>query len=171
MVNATTVLAAVGAVIVVQRLTELRLAARNEAWARGAGAVEHGRGHYPLFFVLHTAWLLAWPAEALLNGPALANGWIVWAAVFAVAEGLRYWAILTLGRRWNTRVLVVPDLTPIARGPYRLMRHPNYVAVVLELFAVPLMFGAVWTAAVASVLNGALLLGVRIPVENRALGR
>lgn len=155
--------------VVAQRLLELRVAKRNEAWARQRGAVEHGAGHYPLFFVLHTGWLLAWPVEAWLGGPHLAAGWPVALAAFALAQGLRYWAITSLGLRWNTRILVLPGEPRLRRGPYRFVPHPNYVAVIIELLAVPLCFGAWWTAAVVSGLNLALLLGVRIPAEVRAL--
>jgi methyltransferase len=156
-------------VVVVQRLTELRRARRNEGRARERGASEHGAGHYPAFFVLHVGWLVGWVSEAWLRGPSLSEAWLAWAAMFGGAQVLRYWAILTLGPRWNTRILVFPGLEPIARGPYRWLRHPNYVAVALELCAVPMVFGAWITAAVFSILNAALLLGVRIPAEERAL--
>lgn len=155
--------------IVAQRLLELRVAKRNEAWAREHGAVERGAGHYPLFFVLHTGWLLAWPVEAWLGGPRLAAGWWLALAAFGAAQLLRYWAITSLGRRWNTRILVLPGEPRLRVGPYRFVPHPNYVAVVIELAAAPLCFGAWWTAATVSVLNLALLLGVRIPAEARAL--
>ncbi|MCH9682174.1 MAG: hypothetical protein K0V04_12120 [Deltaproteobacteria bacterium] len=157
------------AVVVLQRLTELRLAKRNEAWARGRGAVEYGAGHYPVFFVLHTGWLLAWPLEAWLTGPQLATGFIGWLAMFAAAEMLRYWAITSLGRRWNTRILVLQGLPLVRRGPYRVIPHPNYLAVILELAALPLAFGAYWTAAVVGALNLVVLLAIRIPAERRAL--
>ncbi len=168
-VNATVALGTLLAVVVVQRLTELRLAKRNEAWARAQGAVEFGAGHYPLFFVLHTGWLLAWPAEAWLSGPRLAAGWPVFLALFVGAEALRYWAIGSLGQRWNTRILVLPGAPRIRRGPYRFVPHPNYVAVIVELAALPLLFGAWRTAAVVGVLNLVVLLGIRIPAEVRAL--
>ena len=169
MVNAGALVAILFAAIVAQRLVELRVAKRNEAWARQQGAKEYGAGHYPLFFVLHTGWLLAWPLEAWLSGPRLAVGWWASLGVFAAAQGLRYWAITSLGKRWNTRILVLPGEPLVDRGPYRYIPHPNYVAVVLELAAVPLVFGAWWTAGVVAVLNLALLLGVRIPAEVRAL--
>lgn len=165
----TIVLGALLAIIVVQRLTELRLARRNEAWVRAEGAVEVGARHYPLFFVLHTGWLLAWPLEAWRSGPTLAPWWGAALGVFVGAEALRYWAIGTLGKRWNTRILVLPSRPPIRRGPYRWLAHPNYVAVVLELAAAPLIFGAWWTAVVVGALNLALLLGIRIPAETAAL--
>jgi len=168
-VSPTLGIAGLWLVIVVQRLVELRIAKRNEAWAREQGAVEQGAGHYPLFFVLHTGWLLAWPVEAWLSGPALMDGWWLALAAFAVAQFLRYWAITSLGSRWNTRILVLPDAPRIRKGPYRFIPHPNYVAVIIELAAAPLVFGAWWTAGVVGVLNLALLLGIRIPAEVRAL--
>lgn len=156
-------------VVMVQRLTELRRARRNATWAQTRGAIEHGARHYPAFFVLHVGWIAGWIAEAWLRGPSLSPEWMAWGAVFLTAQLLRYWAIFTLGPRWNTRILVLPGLEPIARGPYRWLRHPNYVAVALELCAVPMVFGAWITALVASGLNAALLLAVRIPAEERAL--
>jgi methyltransferase len=169
MVSATVVLWALIGVVAVQRVSELRLARRNEAWARAQGAREYGASHYPAFFLLHGAWLLLWPLEAWRGGPTLAGVWWLWLLLFAAAEALRYWAIGTLGSRWNTRILVIPGLSPISRGPYRWLRHPNYVAVVIELAALPLVFGAWRTALVVGAANLALLLGVRIPAEMRAL--
>jgi len=163
-------LALMVAVIVTQRITELRRARANERWARSQGAVEVGAAHYPAFFVLHTAWLLGWIIEALLRGSGLTRAWPIWFLVFLGAEGLRYWAMSSLGRRWNTRILVLPGAPLVTRGPYRVLRHPNYVAVALELASVPLMFGAWVTALASSLLNAALLLAVRIPAEERALG-
>lgn len=171
MLPAHWILLAVCAAIGVQRLAELRLAKRNEAWAREQGAQEFGAKHYPLFFVLHTGWLIAFPLEAVLRGGGLGPYWWVFLLLFVAAQGLRYWAITTLGKRWNTRILILPEATVIETGPYRLVRHPNYVAVIVELVVVPLIFGATITALVASVLNAILLFGVRIPAENRALGR
>jgi methyltransferase len=154
--------------VAVQRVLELRLARRNETWARERGAVEHGASHYPLFFLLHGGWLVGLVVEALARDE-LSPLWPLWLGAFVLAQALRYWAIASLGRRWNTRVLVLPDAPLVRAGPYRWLRHPNYVAVVIELAALPLCFGALWTAAIAGVLNLALLLGVRIPCENRAL--
>ncbi|MGH1341402.1 MAG: isoprenylcysteine carboxyl methyltransferase family protein [Nannocystales bacterium] len=156
------------AVLLVQRMLELRVAKRNEAWARDQGATEFGAGHYPLFFVLHGGWMVGWLMEGW-SSATLPELWWAWVGVFGLAQGLRYWAIGTLGRRWNTRVLVLAGRAPIARGPYRFLPHPNYLAVALELAAVPLAVGASWTAVVATFLNAALLLGIRIPCEVRAL--
>jgi len=160
-------------VVVAQRVGELKLARRNEGWARAPGAREFGAGHYPLFFVLHGGWLIAWPIEASLRdgGAGLAPPPIAGLAIatFVLAQGLRYWSIASLGRRWNTRILVLADMRPIRSGPYRFIAHPNYLAVSLEIAALPLAFGANLTAAVASFANAVVLLGVRIPAETRAL--
>jgi methyltransferase len=155
--------------ITAQRLAELRLAQRNRHWALAAGAQEFGAGHYPLFFVLHTGWLMGWVAEAWQRRGRLSRVWRVWLALFVAAQGLRYWCITSLGRYWNTRILVIPGSKLVQRGPYRWLKHPNYVAVALELLSVPLMFGAWLTALLALGLNVALLLGIRIPAEEKAL--
>ena len=155
--------------VVAQRLLELRVARGNEAWARANGAVEYGREHYPLFFLLHSCWLLGLLLESLWRGATLGAGWPVWLLLYAVAQLGRYWAITSLGRYWNTRILIVPGGERVRRGPYRFLSHPNYAVVALELLSGPLIFGSWITALVASVLNAALLLGVRIPAEERAL--
>jgi methyltransferase len=152
-----------------ERLAELVVARRNERWSRAHGAVEAGAGHYPVMVVLHTGLLAGAVAEAVLGPrpflPAL--GWPMLALVVA-AQALRWWCIRTLGRQWNTRILVVPGLPRVAGGPYRLLPHPNYVAVVVEGAALPLVHTAWMTAAAFTVLNAALL-SVRIRAENRAL--
>ncbi|MGW6745678.1 isoprenylcysteine carboxyl methyltransferase family protein [Streptomyces sp. NPDC055025] len=161
----TVLVLAVGA----ERVAELVVARRNTRWSLERGAVERGQGHYPPMVVLHTALLLGCLAEVWLTGrpfaPAL--GWTMFAVAVA-AQGLRWWCIRTLGPRWNTRVLVVPGLPLVTGGPYRLLRHPNYVAVVAEGLALPLVHGAWITALVFTVLNAALLT-VRIRCENGAL--
>jgi len=101
-----------------------------------------------------------------LYGAAL---WPLWLGLFLAAQGLRYWCIATLGFRWNTRILVLPGVPPIRRGPYRLLRHPNYLAVTVEIVCGPLIFGAWATALVAGVADAWLLLAVRIPAEEEAL--
>jgi methyltransferase len=169
MVSVALYLALVGAVVVA-RLVELRVARRHLSWARERGGVESGAGHYPVMVALHTALLLGCVVEVLLlDRPFLP--WLGWQmlALLVAAHGLRWWCIRTLGPQWNTRVVVVPGLPLVTGGPYRWLRHPNYVAVVLEGIALPLVHGAWLTAAAVTVLNLVLLLGVRIPVEERAL--
>ena len=152
----------------IQRLLELALSLRNERLLRARGAVERGRGHYPLMVVLQVLWLLSTLVEGLLRGPSLPAWWPVPLALFLLVQPLRYWAILSLGDHWNTRVLVVPGAKLVARGPYRYLRHPNYIVVAVEIATLPLIFGAWATALVFFALN-AMLLFVRIREENRAL--
>lgn len=155
--------------LVGQRLVELRLAAQNRRWALAQGAQEVGAGHYPLFFLLHIGWFVGWVAEAYGRGLVLSEIWWMWLGVFAAAQLLRYWAITTLGSRWNTRILIIPGLAPVQHGPYRYFRHPNYIAVGLELLSIPLIFDAWFTALMATLLNAALLLFIRIPAEEKAV--
>lgn len=156
-------------VVVLARLLELRVARRHLTWARSRGGVEHGAGHYPVMVALHVALLAGCLLEVwLLDAPFVAPLAVVMLLLLGLAHALRWWCITTLGPQWNTRVVVVPGLPLVTRGPYRFLRHPNYVAVVLEGLALPLVHGAWWTAALFTVGN-ALLLRVRIRVEERAL--
>ena len=156
------------ALVAIQRLLELRLSRRHERILRARGAVERGREHYPLMVGLHVLWLLSTLVEGLLRGPDIPVYWPVPLALFLLAQLLRYWAILTLGDYWNTRVLVVPGTKLVRRGPYRYIRHPNYAVVIVEIATFPLIFGDWITALVFTILNAALLF-VRIRTENRAL--
>lgn len=153
-----------------ERLAELVVSTRNARWSFARGGVETGRAHFPPMVALHTGLLLACLVEAGVSDrsapPALA--WPMLALVLA-SQALRWWCIATLGRRWNTRVIVVPGLPLVARGPYRWFTHPNYVAVVVEGFALPLVGACWWTAVGFTVLNAVLLLRFRLPAENRAL--
>ncbi|MDT8903066.1 isoprenylcysteine carboxyl methyltransferase family protein [Anaeroselena agilis] len=155
--------------VAVQRLAELVLACRNRRWLLARGAREHGAGHYPLFVALHAGWLAGWLAEALMRGGGPSVLWPLWTALFLTAQILRYWCIVSLGHRWNTRILVLPGIPPVRRGPYRYLRHPNYLAVTVELLCGPLIFGAWLTALAAGLMNAWLLLAVRIPAEEKAL--
>ncbi len=156
------------ALVAVQRLLELVLARRNELRARARGAIERGRGHYPFVVALHSLWLVSTLVEGLLRSPELPALWPVPLALFLLVQPLRYWALSSLGESWNTRILVVPGAKPVRRGPYRYLSHPNYVVVVVEILAFPLIFGAWMTALVFTVLNVAVLF-VRIREEHRAL--
>ena len=153
-----------------ERLVELVISTRNARRALAAGGIEAGRGHYPAMVAFHAAFLAACGVEPLLWPrswpPAVSLGALAFALL---AMALRWWAVATLGDRWSTRIVVLPGAPPVVDGPYRFLRHPNYLAVVVELLAVPLLGGAVVTAVLATVGN-ALLLAVRIPAEERALG-
>jgi methyltransferase len=156
--------------VALERLVELVVSNRNRAWSLSRGGLETGAGHYPVMVALHSALLAGCLIEAVaLQRPFVPPlGWLMIAAVLA-AQALRWWCIRTLGKRWNTRVIVVADLPLVASGPYRVLRHPNYLAVVIEGVALPLVRSAWITAAVFTLLN-ALLLWHRIRVEDRALG-
>ena len=159
------------ALVGVERVAELVVSTRNAAWSMVRGGEEYGRGHYPVMVLLHSGFLVAMLVEALLRRPTVppALAWTMLALVLA-AQALRWWCIAALGRRWNTRVIVVPGLPPVRRGPYRWLAHPNYVAVVVEGVALPLVHACWITAAVFTAAN-AVLLTVRIRVENTALAR
>ena len=153
-----------------ERFVELGVSVRNARWAFARGGRETGRGHFPPMVALHTALILACALEPLLAARPFITALAVPAAVLALgSQALRWWCIRTLGPRWNTRIIVVPGLPLVRRGPYRLLPHPNYLAVVVEGFALPLIASGWLTALVFSALNAVLLLGFRIPAEERAL--
>ena len=154
---------AILALVTLQRLGELFLSKRNTRRLLERGAHEVAPGHYPLIVALHAAWLTSLWLLALnrpVNLPLL--------ALFGLVECGRIWVLHSLGRRWTTRIVVVPGETLVARGPYRFVRHPNYTVVVAEIALLPLVFGLWQVALVFSLLNAAIL-AVRIRAENDAL--
>jgi methyltransferase len=153
----------------VERLAELRVARRNAQWSHERGGREYGGGHYPVMVALHTALLAGCLIEVVLahRGFVPALGWAMLVVVVA-AQALRWWCIRTLGPQWNTRILVVPGLPLITGGPYRWLRHPNYVAVIAEGIALPLVHSAWITATVFTAAN-AMLLTTRVRAEDAAL--
>ena len=153
----------------VERLFELKTSLRNAKWSFEQGAEERGQEHYLFMVVLHTAFLIACPAEVwLLDRPFLP--WLGWPMLLLaiLCQGLRWWCITTLGKRWNTRVIILPGQPKISTGPYRYFSHPNYIAVAVEGVALPLIHSAWLTAIVFSILN-AYLMWLRIRCENAAL--
>jgi methyltransferase len=154
----------------IERVWELVLSKRHARWAFERGGREYGQGHYPFMVVLHTGFLLACIAEVVFGDRPFLP-WLGWPMlVIALAcQGLRYWCIAVLGRQWNSRVIVVPGLGRVTRGPYRFLPHPNYLVVIVEGIALPLVHTAWITALVFTVLNAILLFGFRIPTEERAL--
>jgi len=153
-----------------ERVAELLVSSRNARIARGRGAVEVGAQHFGPMAALHALFLPACAAEVLLLGRAFPGplGWAALGAV-ALAQGLRWWAVASLGWRWSVRIIVIPGAPPMTSGPYRFARHPNYVAVAVEMLCLPLAHGA-WIAAAAFSLANAAVLAVRIRAEERALG-
>jgi methyltransferase len=156
-------------VVGLERLAELVVSKRNAAWSSRNGGYETGRAHYPVMVLLHTGLLVGMLVEAWVRRPdvpvVLAASMLV---LVVASQALRWWCIAALGPRWNTRVIVVPGLPLVRSGPYRFLSHPNYVAVVVEGVALPLVHAAWLTAAVFTVAN-AVLLTVRLRVENSAL--
>jgi methyltransferase len=153
--------------IAAERLAELVVSKRHLTWAMARGGREYGFGHYPFMVVLHSGLLIACLVEGARSDFVPVLGWTM-LAVVVLAQALRWWCITVLGPRWNTRIIVVPGLPLIDSGPYRWLRHPNYVAVVLEGIALPLVRSAWITALAFTVLNAALLT-VRIRAENAAM--
>ena len=168
MLSMSAILVLAVALVTAQRLLELALARRNERKTRAKGAVERGRGHYPFIVALHSLWLVSTLVEGSLRGPELPPYWQIPLALFLLVQPLRYWAIFSLGESWNTKILVVSSAKLVRRGPYKYLNHPNYVVVVVEILAFPLIFGAGGTSLVFTPLN-VVLLYVRIREENRAL--
>jgi methyltransferase len=148
---------------VLQRVAELGLAQWNTARLRATGGVEFGASHYPLIVALHASWLLGlW---VFGHGRSVNP---IWLAVFILLQAGRVWVIASLGRRWTTRIIVLPGVSPVAYGPYRWLRHSNYAVVALEIAVVPLALGLPLFALMFSAASTALLT-YRIGVENEAL--
>lgn len=156
----------------VERLYELRVSIRHARIAFERGGTEYGQRHFPWMVALHTSLLVGAVLEVwLLERPFIPwLGWMMVALVVASQAG-RYWVIWALGWQWNTRIIVVHGAPRVTRGPYRYgwLRHPNYWIVAIEGIALPLVHSAWITAVLFTVLNAILLLGFRIPTENRAL--
>ncbi len=152
------------ALVALQRIGEVAYATRNTRALLRRGGVEVGRSHYFMLVLLHAAWLAAlWamvPSDAPLSLP--------WLALFLLLQGLRVWVIGSLGPYWTTRIITLPEMPLIRRGPYRFLRHPNYVIVAAEIAVLPLVFGEWRLALIFSILNG-LVLFWRIRVEEQAL--
>jgi len=151
------------AFLIAQRLAELCFARLNTRRLRGRGGIEFGAVHYPLVIVLHAAWI----AGLLVFGHDRSID-PIWLSVFVILQIGRLWVIVSLGCRWTTRVIVIPGALPVAHGPYRWLRHPNYLIVAVEIAVAPLALGLPLLALIFSAANAALLAG-RIRVENEAL--
>jgi methyltransferase len=154
--------------LVAQRLSELVFSIRNRRWAISRGGIERGQVQYRFMVALHTLFFIS----IILEHHYLPRGWNpdwpVWLSIVILSQLLRGWSALSLGRFWNTRIIVIPGTRPVLKGPYRFVRHPNYLAVVIEMLAIPILCGAYITAAVFSILN-AIALYWRIREEERAL--
>lgn len=151
--------------VTLSRIIELPLARANTQRLLSAGGREVAQSHYPLIVLVHVGWLasLWWLAPYRpINLPLL--------AIFALVECARIWVIRSLGKRWTTRIIVVPGEKLVTRGPYKYLDHPNYAVVIAEIALLPLLFG-LWRVALLFTLLNAAILTIRIREENRALGR
>ncbi|MEK5037548.1 isoprenylcysteine carboxyl methyltransferase family protein [Sporosarcina sp. FSL K6-3457] len=155
-------------IVVLQRLIELFVARRNEKWMRSQGAFEAGAAHYPIMVTMHIAFFVSFLLEVVVLGRTLSPIWIVLLGIFLLTQAARIWCLLSLGKFWNTKIIILPGAAVVRRGPYRWIRHPNYLIVTIELLVLPLLFGAYFTAILYSLLN-IWMLSVRIPAEEKAL--
>ncbi|MEM1504993.1 isoprenylcysteine carboxylmethyltransferase family protein [Domibacillus sp. 8LH] len=152
----------------VQRISELFIAKRNEKWMLSQGAYEAGTRHYPFIVALHTLFFISLIAEVTMMEKTLSSNWPMWLTLFLVTQLGRVWTLRSLGPFWNTKIIVLPGAKVVKRGPYRWVRHPNYIIVTLEFIVIPLLFQAYYTAIIFTLLN-AWMLSVRIAAEEQAL--
>lgn len=154
--------------LLVQRVSELLLAKRNERVARVKGAVEYDEKGYKVIVLMHIFFFISLISEYLLLARTLSNFWVPLLILFIIAQILRYWAISTLGYYWNTKILVTPNTSPIRTGPYKYLNHPNYLSVILEIAVIPLIFSCYITSMIFTLLN-LVLLKRRMRIEEQAL--
>lgn len=156
------------AAIILQRLVELAVARSNERWMKQQGAVEFGAKHYRWMVFVHSLFFLVIIFEKIVFNKGLSIFWPWILGIFLVTQGLRLWAVFSLGRYWNTKILVLPKAKVVKKGPYRFIKHPNYLVVAVELFTVPILFNEYFSAILFTILN-VFLLAIRIPEEEKAL--
>ena len=154
--------------LVIQRISELFLSKRNENYLRSNGALEYDKEGYKYIVIMHNLFFLSLITEYFLLQRELNDYWLILLLVFIITQLLRYWAIFSLGKRWNTKILVLPSSNLIQSGPYKYFRHPNYIAVIIELAVIPLLFSCYYTATIFSVMN-LIVITRRIRLEEKAL--
>jgi methyltransferase len=154
--------------VIIQRVIELFIAKRNEDWIKSQGGYEVGKRHYPFMVALHVGFFISLLLEFTLLNRGLSIFLLPLFTVFAVSQLMRIWILSSLGRFWNTKIMILPGASVVKKGPFQYMRHPNYTIVALELLVLPLMFNAFITALVFTLLN-LYMLSVRIPIEEAAL--
>lgn len=155
-------------IVIIQRVVELIIAKKNEKWIRQQGGYEVGASHYPLMVMMHCTFFVVLILEVVLFKRSLSVLWLLFLTLFLLAQIGRFWCLYSLGKFWNTKIIVLPNANVIRKGPYRLVKHPNYLIVSLELLTLPLLFNAYVTALVFTFLNLAIL-SKRIPIEEAAL--
>ncbi|WP_338470903.1 isoprenylcysteine carboxylmethyltransferase family protein [Niallia sp. XMNu-256] len=154
--------------IVLQRIGELIIAKRNEEWMKARGAQEFGQEHYPFIVFIHTLFFIVFFLEVMIGNNEINPLWPIILSIFFITQCVRVWALTSLGRYWNTKIIVKPGVELVSKGPYRFLKHPNYLVVTIEFIVIPLLFQAYFTAFFFSVLN-VIILRIRIAAEERAL--
>lgn len=154
--------------VVTQRLLELFVARSNEKWLKERGAIEFGQRHYRMMVGIHIVFFVSFFCEKVFLNRLHTSYWLWLLLVFLIAQAVRFWVILSLGRYWNTKIIVLPNAEVVRRGPYRFIKHPNYVVVSVEFIVIPMLFGAYLTACIFTLLN-LIILSIRIPFEEKAL--
>jgi methyltransferase len=154
--------------IIIQRIIELLVARNNEKWIKSKGGYEVGVNHYPYMVAIHIGFFISLIIEFMVFKQAVSRFWLLLFVVFISLQIMRVWVIASLGRFWNTKILVLPGAHVVKKGPFHFIRHPNYVVVTSEIIVIPLMFEAYFTAIVFTLLN-IIILSVRIPKEEAAL--
>lgn len=155
-------------IVIIQRLVELRVAKNNEKWMKAQGAIEAGASHYPFMILLHTAFFISLIVEVVFFDRTLSPYWVPLLVIFLLAQAARIWCLTSLGKFWNTKIIILPGANVVQKGPYKFIRHPNYVIVCTEILVLPLLFQAYFTAVLFTILNF-IILSIRIPAEERAL--
>ncbi|MDW0110202.1 isoprenylcysteine carboxyl methyltransferase family protein [Sporosarcina aquimarina] len=155
-------------VVILQRLAELIIAKNNEKRMLAQGAYEVGARHYPAIVLLHTAFFVSLLLEVVIRKPGLSPIWGILLTLFLLTQVLRVWCLASLGKYWNTKIIILPGADVVMKGPYKFIRHPNYFIVAMEILVLPMIFGAYFTAILFTLLN-AWMMSVRIPQEERAL--
>jgi len=150
--------------LILQRLSELYIASRNEKWLLSQGAVQYGQNHYPFIVAMHTLFIVSIIVEYIYRPNAPFD--MLFLVLFLIVLAFKFWALSSLGKYWNTKIYRVPGVYPVKKGPYKIFKHPNYMEVCLEIAIIPLVFHLYYTAIIFTVLN-AIMLSVRITVENK----
>lgn len=154
--------------LILQRSIELMIAKRNEQQLKKQGALEFGTEHYPWMLLLHTGFFTILILEVVSFNRAVSTQWMLWLTLFIAAQIGRIWVIHSLGMYWNTKIIVLPKSEVIIKGPYKYIKHPNYVIVATEILVISLLFNAFFTCIVFTLLN-AWMMYIRIPIEERAM--
>ena len=155
-------------VLMIQRLVELYIARSNEKWMKEQGAIEYGQAHYKMMVGIHVAFFISLLVEGGVFHSGVSQYWPLLLGGFILTQLGRIWVISSLGKYWNTKIIVLPRAEVIAKGPYKHLKHPNYLIVTLEFLIVPLLFNAYWTLFIFALLNQ-FILSIRIPLEEQAL--